>query len=188
MLAAGLRSRTVSRLDVGVQQWVLASQSPGVQGIARAVTIVGGITAMRAVGAATAVWLWRRPGWRTAATVVVMPLLAELLCDGAKRWFSRPRPAGLGQGVDATYAFPSAHAFVSAATCVTIAWLCRRDALVSREAALLVAIGVPALVGASRVFLNVHWTSDVLGGWTGGVALASLAVALHGSAATGARA
>lgn len=183
LLGATLASSGVSRLDVGVQRLALAAQSPGVHAIALGVTIAGGVTAMRILAVGAGAWLWRRTGWRAAALVVAMPLVAEALADVGKRAYARPRPAGLGQGVDATWAFPSAHAAVSAATCAMIAWLAWREGIITREAAIVFALGVPMLVGASRVLLNVHWASDVLGGWCEGLAIASLSIALRQSVA-----
>jgi undecaprenyl-diphosphatase len=51
--------------------------------------------------------------------------------------------------------------------------------LLPRATAWLIAVGVPLLVGVSRLYLNVHWATDVLGGWSGGVLLALLSVILY---------
>jgi undecaprenyl-diphosphatase len=179
-LALGVTTTSgpVTHLDIGVQGWVLAHQSPALQQAASAVTVAGGITAMRLLGLGAGAWFWRRSGWQAGALVLAMPWMAEWLCDAAKRGYARARPLGLGGGVDATYAFPSAHAAVSAAVCGTIAYLCWRDGAAGRGTA-AAAIVTSLLVGASRVVLNVHWASDVIGGWCGGVAVAMLALAVR---------
>ncbi|MDB4884859.1 MAG: superfamily [Gemmatimonadetes bacterium] len=177
LLGAGVHARAAAGLDLTVQRQVLAHQAPLVQRLAFLVTVAGGITAMRVLAALAAALLWRRAGWRSGACLVAAPFLAELLCDATKRGYARARPLGLGQGVDPTWAYPSAHAAVSAATCAMIAYACRREGLLTPTRALALALGVPALVGASRILLNVHWTTDVVGGWFTGLAVSALLIA-----------
>ena len=179
LLGATLASAGVARVDIAVQRWALAAQGPLVHDVAMGATIAGGVTAMRLLAIGAAAWLWRRVGWRDALLAAAMPLVAEFLTGAAKHAYARPRPAGLGQGVDPTWAYPSAHAAVSAATCAMIAWLGWRHGLLTRDVALVLALAAPLLVGASRVLLNVHWATDVLGGWCEGLAIASFVVALR---------
>jgi membrane-associated phospholipid phosphatase len=180
-LGAALGTAGVQRVEQGVQRLALSAQSPALHGVFLGATIAGGLTAMRVLALAGALLLLRRAGPRSAATLVATPFVAELFCDALKRLYARPRPAGLGQGVDPTYSYPSAHAMVSAATCAVIAWLCWRTGIVPARAASAFAMLVPLVVGASRLFLNVHWTADVIGGWSGGLAIASLVIALDRS-------
>lgn len=49
----------------------------------------------------------------------------------------------------------------------------------ARRTALALAIGGPLLVGVSRIYLNVHWATDVLGGWSAGLLIAVLSAALY---------
>jgi undecaprenyl-diphosphatase len=176
-LGAVVGERPAAGLDLAVQREVLTHQAPLVQQAARLVTVAGGITATRLIALLAAALPWRRTGWRAAACILAAPFAAELICDAAKRMHARARPLGLGQGVDPTWAYPSAHAAVSAAACAVIAHVCRREGVLSPAGATALALGVPALVGASRVLLNVHWTTDVVGGWFTGLAVAALLVA-----------
>jgi undecaprenyl-diphosphatase len=67
---------------------------------------------------------------------------------------------------------------MSAAVCCTLAYLYWRAGLVRRGPALAVAILIPLVVGVSRIYLDVHWATDVLGGWSAGLPVAVLAAAL----------
>lgn len=92
-----------------------------------------------------------------------------LLNMAAKRYFGRARPA-LWESIapEVTYSFPSAHAMGSmtlAAVLVLLTWRTRWRWPV------LVAMGLfVAMVGVSRVYLGVHYPSDILAGWTAAVA------------------
>lgn len=72
-----------------------------------------------------------------------------------------------------------AHARASTAICCTIAYIFWRERMLPRPVAWLFAVAVPLLIGVSRLYLNVHWATDVLGGWSGGVLLALLSVILN---------
>lgn len=94
-----------------------------------------------------------------------------------KLGFDRPRPDLVPHGARVyTASFPSGHAMLSAATYLTLGAVLAR---VHAERAVKlffigVAVALTILIGSSRVYLGVHWPSDVLAGWCGGAAWASL--------------
>jgi undecaprenyl-diphosphatase len=68
---------------------------------------------------------------------------------------------------------------VSAAVCCTLAYVLWREGLTGGRAALTLAALVPLLVGGSRLYLNVHWATDVLGGWCAGLFIAVFSAMLY---------
>jgi undecaprenyl-diphosphatase len=126
-----------------------------------------------------AAYLWYRGHRRVAAGVLVVPVVANALFEIMKRVYARPRPLGLGGRVDSSYSFPSGHATVSAAVCCTLAYVLWREGLIGPRTALTLAMLAPFLVGVSRLYLNVHWATDVLGGWSVGLFIAVLSAALY---------
>jgi undecaprenyl-diphosphatase len=98
-----------------------------------------------------------------------------LLSQGLKRVFERERPDLVYRAVEAVNAsFPSGHAMLSAVVFLTLGVLAARFAEKRRVKvlAMAAAVLVSLLVGASRVYLGVHWASDVLAGWCMGAAWA----------------
>jgi membrane-associated phospholipid phosphatase len=165
--------------DGAVQGWMLAHQDPRLEAVFLWITRIGGLMGMRVLAVAGAAYLWFRGHRRVAAGVLVVPIVADLLFNTGKLVYARPRPLGLGGRVDSSYSFPSGHATVSAAVCCTLAYVLWREGFVGRWTALAFAVVVPILVGVSRLYLNVHWATDVLGGWIVGLMIAALSAALY---------
>ena len=115
-------------------------------------------------------------GERQAALFLTLSLVGgALVSSGLKALFSRPRP-DLVDHLDQTFtsSFPSAHAMVSTLAYLTLAVVgvrfLRRHW--SRVFLLAMAVLLAFAIGASRVYLGVHWPSDVLAGWLAGAAWA----------------
>lgn len=111
--------------------------------------------------------LWRR--WRQAAFAAIAFVGSSLLNLGSKQFFRRDRPS-LWESVspEHTYSFPSGHAMGSmtlAMVLILLAWPTRWRWWVAVPAAVFAL-----LVGYSRIYLGVHYPSDILGGWMAAIA------------------
>jgi undecaprenyl-diphosphatase len=143
----------------------------------RDVTALGGIGVLALVTLAVAGFLVLA-GKRHAAATVGVAVLGGLLLSNALKWgFARPRPELVphGQAVY-TQSFPSSHAMLSAVVYLTLGALLARTQPRRRVKLyfLAVAAALTVLVGASRVYLGVHWPTDVLAGWMVGAGWALL--------------
>jgi undecaprenyl-diphosphatase len=168
-----------TRFDGAVQAWFLAHQDARRNAVFLWITNIGGITGMRVLALVGAGFLWFRGYRRVTAGVLVVPVVSVMLFNLVKRIYARPRPPGLGGRVDDTFSFPSGHATISAAVCCTLAYVLGREGFIGRWTALAFAVLAPLLVGISRLYLNVHWATDVLGGWSVGLFVAALSAALY---------
>jgi undecaprenyl-diphosphatase len=110
-----------------------------------------------------------------AAFLVVAVGGGALLSALLKELFERPRPAVVTHLVEVSSAsFPSGHAMLSAITYLTLGALVARVIPSQRLRAYVfaIAIVVTLLVGISRLYLGVHWPTDVLAGWCVGASWA----------------
>jgi membrane-associated phospholipid phosphatase len=169
-------------IDGAVQAWVLAHQYRPLHQLFFWITNAGGITAMKVLAALGGVYLWYRGRRVVGLGVMLIPFITIPLFNVLKRVYARPRPRGLPGGGAAQLSdssFPSGHATTSVAVCCTLAYVFWREGFVGRTTAILVAVLVPFVAGLSRVYLDVHWATDVLGGWCLGLLIAGLSVVLY---------
>jgi len=144
---------------------------------ARDFTALGGIPVLVTLTLAAACYLLLVRKWG-AALLVTLSTAGGILANGLlKDHFGRPRPDLVPHGVEVvTASFPSGHAMLSAVVYLTLGALLARVQPNRKLKAfiLLTALMLTLLIGASRVYLGVHWPSDVAAGWAVGTAWATL--------------
>lgn len=165
--------------DDAVRAWVLAHQRPRVRRAYLVATEVGAPAALIPSAVAVAAWLWRARERPIAAAMITAPAVASGIFVAVKQGYARPRPPGGAPMGEHTYSFPSGHATTSAAVIGILAYVLWRERILSGRAAASLAAGVPLIVGTSRVYLDVHWATDVLGGWSAGALVAALSAVIY---------
>ncbi|MFF7729024.1 phosphatase PAP2 family protein [Streptomyces sp. NPDC008001] len=138
---------------------------------------------MRAALAVAVLWLLRRRDRLLGAWIACTSAVGTALQQGIKSAVGRPRPSWPDPVATAHYAaFPSGHALTATVTCGLLVWLLwRHGARAGGLYAALAAGTVSVLgVGFTRLYLGVHWLSDVVGGWLLGGALVAVSVGLFG--------
>ncbi len=155
--------------------WIHRFQSPAFDVVFRFSHHLGTVQFCAALVIVTAVWQFRRGRRDAAWLMLTLGLSTFFLQDGLKMIVNRPRPELWTRLVVATAAaFPSGHALASATFYPALAWLLSEGRR-SRRWILLVLAGLVALyVGFGRLYLGVHWPTDVLAGWMLGVAQTTL--------------
>jgi len=170
---------SVTPLDRALRAWIVAHQTNGLHHVADIVSRVGGVTPMEWTGILVAIYLWTRGRRSAALAVAVSPVFALLTYAGARRALFRERPPS-GAGLhEATSSLPSAHSTTATAVCCTVAYVLWREQILPASVAISLAILPPLLIGVSRLYLDVHWTTDVLAGWIAGLLIAAFAALLH---------
>jgi undecaprenyl-diphosphatase len=114
---------------------------------------------------------------RTALAVAATSFSGELVDSAMKHAFNRPRPTVVPHLREVFSAsFPSGHAMESAIVYLTVGTVLMRvaDRRVTKVYCLTIAILLSAIAGMSRVWLGVHYPTDVLGGWMIGFVWASV--------------
>ncbi|HEV8151177.1 MAG TPA: phosphatase PAP2 family protein [Gemmatimonadales bacterium] len=165
-------------LDASARAWVLAHRTPFGKQVLAALTLLGSTLATLILVSLLAFWLWRRKDHLVTAVFVSAPATAVLLLLGYREVMTRERPPGAA-GIVANSSFPGGHVIVATSLWVTLMYLLWREKLLPLGPALLVAVVWPLLVAVSRIYLDVHWTSDVIAGWLLGLSLALAAAAVY---------
>jgi undecaprenyl-diphosphatase len=143
----------------------------------RDITSLGSTVVLVLMTAAAIFYLLLIRKWLGAAFVLLAVGGGQILSSLLKLGVDRPRPDLVSHlaGVS-TLSFPSGHAMLSAVTYLTLGSMLA--AIVPGRATkiyvLCLAVLITLMVGASRVYLGVHWPSDVLAGWCAGFAWAML--------------
>lgn len=143
--------------------------------VARDITALGSPTVLGLVSLAVVLFLLLEKRWWSALFVTISSLSGTLLTLLLKSFVSRPRPTLFPHGdLVATSSFPSGHAMISAVVYLTLGAMLSRVApsTFSKLYILGVALLLTIFIGVSRVYLGVHWPTDVLAGWIGGAAWA----------------
>lgn len=143
--------------------------------VGRDVTALGGHTFLTLLTAAVTGFLWIRRIYADMLLVLAATIGGALLTAILKSSFDRPRP-DLVPHLALTYtsSFPSGHAMLSATVFLTLGVLLGSFVRerVLQAYFLIVAVLLTVLVGMSRVYLGVHYPTDVLTGWVAGLAWA----------------
>lgn len=158
----------LTRFDRQVLDVVVEHRTPWWNGVAETVTHLGDPWLVTAVVAAVAIALAVRRRYHLAVFVVLASGGAAVVSSVTKQVFDRPRPpTSLWLATAWGPSFPSGHATQSiacwGAVAVVACVLVRSRVL--RAAIIATAVSIALLVGASRVYLAVHWASDVMCGW-----------------------
>jgi undecaprenyl-diphosphatase len=162
-----LRSRTDLSRPIG---------PPWIENALFDLSALGGTTILGLVVAAVAGFLVLQQRYRTALVIVATTVSGEVLNVALKQLFNRPRPSAVPHLRDvSTASFPSGHAMESAIVYLTLGAILMRVAerRVTKLYCLTVACLLTFLTGVSRVYLGVHYPTDVLGGWIVGFVWAS---------------
>jgi membrane-associated phospholipid phosphatase len=175
---AGVAGGPVDGLEVALMRQLASVRAdwPQLTLAATAFTTLGsGPVTLFIVGGAS-LWLLRRRSWRAALLLMITVLAQRTLVELLKDWTGRARPPLDPRLLPHSLAFPSGHSANSMTAFLGIALLVAAPAF--RRYAAAAALTLAFMVGLSRIYLGVHWPSDVIGGWAFGLlaVLAALAI------------
>jgi undecaprenyl-diphosphatase len=139
------------------------------------VTNLGGVTVLCLLSLITAGCLLILRRFRVALILAIGLLGGIVLSSGLKELVGRPRPDVVTHlAAVSSMSFPSGHSMMSAIVYPTLGVILARAAArpLLKKYAIVVSLGLMVLIGTSRVYLGVHYATDVLAGWCVGLSWA----------------
>ena len=159
----------VNAFDGGVHDWFVHHREPWLTQAALGVTATGTSTVVVFVVALGTLLLM--PGsWRRRIAFTALLVAVFMVAVGLRLWFSdlvvRPRPVvGDWAGYASGYAFPSGHTTASALGAGLLLWVATRTPRPLARVVGGLAVVWATSIGVTRIYLGVHWPTDVVGGW-----------------------
>jgi undecaprenyl-diphosphatase len=144
------------------------------------ITTLGDTKVLTALALIIFAFLLFKKKWRSAAIIFFSIGLTGISLLFLKQLLNIARPELALQTIVNDPSFPSGHAGIAAAFFIIAAYLLapRISSWVRRELMIVACVAVIILIGVSRLVLNVHWTSDVLAGWSLGAFMATSSILL----------
>lgn len=154
-------------IDTALRNWAISWNSQTTVAVWQDISLMGSVAVisgltMLSLGAFLILGDW------LAARLIMLSMLGAVALDTSIKWIvQRPRPdEAYLHTMPTTYSFPSGHALYSFMFYLTIASIANRHVFGNwRWGVWCFAIATIALIGASRIFLGVHYGSDVIGGY-----------------------
>lgn len=178
--AGHVTSGSTQAFDDAVLTWIGQHRSPALEPIMLEITFLGTGTVVLAIVVVSGLFLWLTRHKYSAALLFISTFGSIVLNNLLKVGFDRPRPRVFEWGSQAlSSSFPSGHAMSAAVVYGTVAYLAARlqKHFWHRVITLFVAGLLILLIGATRLYLGVHYPSDVLAGIIIGVAWAGFCMA-----------
>lgn len=171
LLAVAANSGFSQGFDEAVLRWLYSQATPAWDAAAIVVTDSGGVLAVALITLGVVAGLLYAKRRAEALQLAAAVMGAVWLNLTLKLFFQRQRPDLWTTIItEQSLSFPSGHAMVSAALATALVLLFWRTAW--RWPVVGIAIAYIGLVGLSRMYLGVHYPTDVMAGWTAGAAVA----------------
>ena len=178
--AGHVSSGRTQAFDETVLRWIAEHRPESLEPVILEITFLGTGTVVTMIVAVAAMFLWLSRHRYSAVLLLIATVGGILLNNLLKAGFGRPRPQVFDWGAHAlSSSFPSGHAMSAAVVYGTVAYLAARlqKKHWHRVVTMLAAAGVILMIAASRLYLGVHYPSDVFGGIIIGLAWAAFCMA-----------
>jgi len=172
-LARQVGTRDVLAIDRPVRVWMQRRRHTGVRHALHVAGYAGTAPVYLGATALAVTCVAKRGHAQRTGPLLGAVIAAVAMHTGMKHSVGRTRPPGAQARGNRKPSFPSGHTTRATAVAGTIAYVLLREDILKAAVAVPLAISVPVTVGMSRAYADHHWTSDVVGGWGLGMAVAA---------------
>jgi membrane-associated phospholipid phosphatase len=170
-LADEVLEKQTKAIDAAILQLVIHWRNPVLNNVMHGFSAIGGIGIVTGLCLVVLIWLWCKHHWSTLKTFAVVAIGGTLINLAIKQFFERDRPdiKNLVGGNPRTSSFPSGHAMLSFVIYGFVTYLLAsryekyRGWIITGFVLLTIGIGI------SRLYLGIHWFTDVVAGYTAGM-------------------
>jgi undecaprenyl-diphosphatase len=165
-------------VDHTILEWINGHGSTALDKLFKGLTILGEPTLVTGFAAILAVALYRKGHADRAALALAAIFGSAAIMIILKHAFHRVRP-DIWQPLvhESSFSFPSAHAMASLTLALTLAYTLRGYR--HYKTIVIILVGYTLLIGFSRLYLGVHYPSDILGGWLAAAIWTLFLISLH---------
>lgn len=179
LIADGVLEGSTQRMDEAVLTWMAAHRTETLDRIALDITALGNTATLAVLVLSVSIFLWLTRHRLSVYLLLVAVIGGAVLSWVLKDVFDRPRPDIVAWGVDVlSQSFPSGHSMAAVVAYGSVAYLGGRlePTPTLRWTTWTLAGLLILAIGASRIYLGVHYPSDVVAGYVAGLAWTALAV------------
>ena len=158
---------SLSPIDRFIQDLVRGNMSNGLTSFFKHFTNFGGVRYIEVIVVALVLFLVFKKWYTEAIFLVVNVMTAPILVTILKYVYDRQRPSLTHLVVENGLSFPSGHATASVMLYISLMIICRQRIKQHylKYVPLIIAVVMIVLIGISRIYLGVHYPTDILGGW-----------------------
>jgi len=179
ILDSVLEQASLARFDLVVFNSLDAIRTPILNDIMTLFTLLGNWEIVILGVIFSCVFFAGRKRWNKVIALIVSPAIGEVFVFIVKNLVQRERPITISQFIiENGFSFPSAHSFVALSFYGLLTYFAFRHARRKRiKLGILIAgIVLILVIGFSRIYLGVHWASDVLASYASGAAWLALVI------------
>jgi membrane-associated phospholipid phosphatase len=166
--------------DIWISNWMdnFGRLHAFVPELAKTISALGSVYVIAGVGILMGLIFLIKGKWRSSAIMLLSISLTALISGALKTFFMTARPINSFGVILTDPSFPSTHSSMAAAFFVILAYLLapKISSWIKRELAITACILLAIIIGLSRLFLNVHWFTDVVAGWSLGIFIATASI------------